>query len=335
MTKFIDNAPDVAAFAKNAGPQCLRIDYLTTGGRLAFYTPDFFIRTKQDNYYLVETKGREDKDVPQKARAAVSWCQSASSSSYKWEYLYVPQGIFGSVSADTIEALASTCTPALHELTHEEELKERYPLFALIEPEEERKPEVTGIVDTAVFENLPPRYRKATEQAIMLFRFFENKEDMNYAPVFNALLGSMDEAARGLLLRKLQPDLPKTVPEQNVWFDVYFGGIDRRVASNYQRIAQNLKKTLVFQNGISPLGLLRACMEYALNDNTKIGGVFDSIKIKFKVSGGRALLATVTEINDFRNTYVAHQEQDLTDVKAAEQHLRKWIIGLQTLSSIE
>lgn len=62
-------------------------------------------------------------------------------------------------------------------------------------------------------------------------------------------------------------------------------------------------------------------MGYALNDNTKIGGVFDSIKFKFKVSGGRALLATVTEINDFRNTYVAHLEQDLTDVKTTEQHL--------------
>ena len=66
------NAPDVAAFAKNAGPQCLRIDYLAAGGRIAFYTPDFFIRIKKGTLYLVETKGREDKDVPRKARAAMA-----------------------------------------------------------------------------------------------------------------------------------------------------------------------------------------------------------------------------------------------------------------------
>jgi type III restriction enzyme len=72
MSRFADRAPDVAAFAKNGGPQCLRIDYLAAGGRLAFYTPDFFIRGIQGNYYLVETKGREDQDVPRKARAAVA-----------------------------------------------------------------------------------------------------------------------------------------------------------------------------------------------------------------------------------------------------------------------
>jgi type III restriction enzyme len=37
---------------------------------------------------------------------------------------------------------------------------------------------------------LPPRHRKAVQQATMLFRFFENKEGMSYSPVFNSLLGS-------------------------------------------------------------------------------------------------------------------------------------------------
>jgi hypothetical protein len=37
----------------------------------------------------------------------------------------------------------------------------------------------------------------------MLFRFFENKNGMNYSPVFNALLGSVDEAACALLGRSI------------------------------------------------------------------------------------------------------------------------------------
>jgi type III restriction enzyme len=55
----------------------------------------------------------------------------------------------------------------------------------------------------------------------MLFRFFENKEGMNYSPVFTALLGSLDEAARGLIVRRLQPAMPATVPDQKTWFDPY------------------------------------------------------------------------------------------------------------------
>ena len=51
----------------------------------------------------------------------------------------------------------------------------------------------------------------------MLFRFLENKEGMNYAPVFNALLGSVDEAARGVLLRRLEQDVPKSVDDQNTY----------------------------------------------------------------------------------------------------------------------
>jgi type III restriction enzyme len=102
--------------------------------------------------------------------------------------------------------------------------------------------------------------------------------------------------------------------------------------THYQNMAQNLKKTLVFNNGIMPLGLLRSCMEYALNDNTKIDGVFQTVKEKFKVAGGRDLLATVTRIYDFRNTRVAHQEKEVTDAKEAQQHLVGWIKGLKTLT---
>jgi type III restriction enzyme len=179
---------------------------------------------------------------------------------------------------------------------------------------------------------LPPRYRKAVEQATMLYRFFENKEGMNYSPVFNALLGSLDEAARGLLVRRLQPAMPSKVPDQKTWLDPYLRDVDRRMQTHYQNMAQNLKRTLVFNNGIMPLGLLRSCMEYALNDNTKIDGVFQAVREKFKVAGGRELLATVTPIYDFRNTCVAHQEKEITDPKEAQQHLVGWIKGLKALT---
>ena len=246
MTRFADRAPDMVAFAKNAGPQCLRIDYLAAGGRLAFYTPDFFIRTKDGNYYLVETKGREDPDVPRKARAAVAWCKSASIPSCRWEYLYVPQGVFERLSGDSVGELARTCAPALQNLLAEEDLTAKYPLFVPLiagEAEEvEKAPEIKRLVDEATLEALPPRYRKAVEDAVTLFLFLENK-GMNYAPVFSTLLGSLDEAAKGLMIRRLQPDMPPTAPEQRAWFEPYLGDVDYKARPNtgtYQKTSRKL-----------------------------------------------------------------------------------------------
>ncbi|MGD0091264.1 MAG: DEAD/DEAH box helicase family protein [Planctomycetota bacterium] len=334
LAQYADRASDVDAFAKNAGPQCLRIDYLAGGGRLAFYVPDFFIRLKDGCYYLLEGKGREDKDVFRKAHAAVAWCKAASTKQCKWEYLYVPQEQFERLTGDTIADLARQCAPALQALLKEEQEAQECPLFATLAPEAEqpKPPETAGFVEKAVLDSLPPRYAKAVEQAIMLFRFFEKKEGMNYAPVFTCLLGSVDEAAKGLLIRRLQPVLPATIPEQKTWLDPYLGDADRRMVKHYESVAQNLKRTLVFKNGISPLGLLRSCLDYAMNDSTKIGGVFDAVRARFKVKGALDLLDKVSKLNDFRNNYIAHQEKELKDMKLAEAQLKAWIIGLKALS---
>ncbi len=332
MAQFLsERAKDVEAFAKNAGPQCLRIDYIGFGGRPAFYTPDFFVRVKSGHYYLIETKGREDRDVPRKARAAVEWCKSASTEQCKWEYLYVNEGVFERLREETVEDLARACSPSLNNLLHEEEEKATLPLFATMIAEEEKGKEAIsefeGIVDKNILIALPERYRRAAEQAISVFRFLENKSDINYGQVFQALLGSLDEACRGLIMRRLLPLMPEGRREQDAWFSPYVGNLGSE-RSKYQNIAQNLKKTLVYRNGFSPLGLLRTCLDYALNDSTKISGVFEAIKETFKIKGALELFNVIFQINDFRNTYVAHQTQELKDVGLARESLKKWIEGL-------
>ncbi|HPY77206.1 MAG TPA: hypothetical protein PLQ45_05130, partial [Anaerohalosphaeraceae bacterium] len=334
MTQFLTGkAMDVVAFAKNAGPQCLRIDFIGAGGRLSFYTPDFFVRVKSGHYYLIETKGREEIDVPRKARAAIEWCRSASTKQCKWEYIYVTQSVFERLTDDTVEALAQTCAPSLNDLLSEEEEKATMPLFAaMIEEEEKGKEAISeseGIIDKVILEALPDRYRKAADQAISVFRFLEKKEDINYGQVFQALLGSIDEACRGLMTRRLSPLMPVVKQEQDAWFYPYVDNLGPKNSKYYQDLAKNLKKTLVYRNGFSPLGLLRTCLDYALNDNTKISGIFEVLKKVFKVKGALDLLTIVSDINEFRNTYVAHQEKELKDVNVAKENLRKWITGLK------
>ena len=327
FARFLDKVADVAAFAKNAGPQCLRIDYLADGMRLAFYRPDFIVRDKDGNYYLVETKGREDKDVPAKARAAIAWCKSASNKQCTWTYLYVPQGTFERFTGNSIAQLVRACEPVLQNLVREESKQAALPLFAT----EEKEPETSAFIEAARLKALPSRYRQAVVQAIELYQFMENKEGMNYAPVFTALLGCLDEAARGIIRSRLQPHLPAKLDDQKAWFSPYLGNIDRRQEKQYKNMAQNLKRTLVFGNGLSPIGLLRSCLDYALNDHTKIGGVFEAVKAEFRVQGAREFLSKVSRINDFRNTYVAHQEQTLSDQKLASEKLSEWIEALQAL----
>jgi len=331
LTSFAEKARDIVAFAKNAGPQCLRIDYLAAGGRLAFYTPDFFIRASGGHYYLVETKGREDRDVPRKARAGVAWCEAASTEEVRWDYLYIPEGIFERHGGDIVEELHRACAPGLEGVLSAEETETELPLFAWGEKEAEELTSVADFVDAEVLNSLPSRYQDAVGQAVMLLKFFENKEGINYAPVFTALLGSLDEAARGRIVRLLDEALPKTPMDQKVWFAPYMDEVDRRMRRHYEQMAQNLKRTLVFKNGLSPVGLLRSCLDYALNDQTRLQGVFQAVDQAFKMQGAKELLTEVEAVNDFRNTYVAHHEKQLTDNGLAEAELKRWISALAKL----
>ncbi len=330
VAAFMDGARDVAAFAKNAGPQCLRIDFITFGGRLSFYRPDFFVRRSDSNYYLVETKGREDRDVPLKARAAIQWCQSASTDKCKWEYVFIPQGIFEGMRGDTFAELARTCQPSLQQLIEFETAPDLNPLLAYIgeQEAEKEKSAIEHVVDEKVVAALPDRYRRAVDHATLLYHFTKNKSDLNFAPVFSALLGSLDDACRSLMFRQLAGDLPAGAQDQKAWFSPYLEKVDFKKRDYYNRMANNLKRTLVFRNGLSPLGLLSEVLDFALNDHTKLGGVFDSVKNHMRFSGGRKLLDTVQAINQFRNTVVAHQERELTDPQVAHRELATWISGL-------
>lgn len=327
FSELCTRATDVAAFAKNAGPQSLRIDYLADGLRLAFYTPDFFVRLKNGRCVLIETKGQVDRDVPAKARAAIEWCKAASTKTVVWEYVYVLESVFQRFSGNSLAELARMCAPSLAGLIDQRP----DPQMRLFDAADGKIDELHGIVDEKLLAALPERLRKAADEAITLFRFFESKTDVNQAPVFTALLGVIDEAAKGLMLQKLTPKMPTNPNEQRTWFEPYLGKVDPKTEPHYRQTASNLRKTLIYRNGVSPLGLLRTCFDYALNDNAKLTGVFDALKSEFRITGGRKLLDRVTSINDFRNKYVAHQTDRLTDPQLAKKALVEWIEGLQQL----
>ena len=92
FARFLESAPDVAAFAKLPEQFLFAIEYTDANSNLRYYEPDFAAVSTQGIHYLVETKGREDIDVAGKDRAAVLWCENATRlTGTPWQYVKVPQ----------------------------------------------------------------------------------------------------------------------------------------------------------------------------------------------------------------------------------------------------
>ncbi|HQO21043.1 MAG TPA: DEAD/DEAH box helicase family protein [Acidobacteriota bacterium] len=334
VTEFLDHAPDVAAFCKNAGPQALRLDYMGAGKRLATYTPDFIVRLDVGQYLLIETKGREDLEVPLKAQAAVEWCKAATKEGHNFAYVYVPEGLFSDFHGNQAKQLASACEPALVNILSQTKTPQM--TFAFEEaPSFDATKEVEFLSDEE-FGKLPPRHRKGIEEAIALVRFYEKKPGSNLSPIFTALLGAVDSACEALIFKTMAGLVPVTAVDQRLFFESYYGNLPPKEIEYYRSKAVNLRRTLVYRKGLSPLGLLCFCLDYAQDDNVpELKGVFDAVKKGFAPFKDGGLYAAVKGMNDFRNQYVAHQEKELTDLETAKNGLRAWIRGLLALGKIE
>lgn len=330
MAQFADFATDVATFAKNAGPQAVRIDYLNSQRRRALYTPDFFIRMADGRYLLVETKGRADKDVPAKARAAVEWCKAASNKKVPWEYLYVPQAVFEQVRGNSVDELARACAPSLADLIREAHSPQLSLDFE--KPDEARvADQVKAFIATDRLNALPPRYRKAIEHAVMLYHFHEQKAGASFAPVFQPLLGPIDHAAESLLLSRLSDDVPSEATQQNDYFEPDMTAAKKKSVDFLRERARSLKRLLVHRSPLMPTGLLIFCLEYAAKDTDPLPGVFTSLRTRFAALAATGLKDLLDRFYDFRNTHIAHEKKQLHDAAEARSGLSVWVETLVAL----
>jgi type III restriction enzyme len=108
---FLDDAPDVAAYAKNTKKVGLAIDYQSSKGHFRLYEPDFIVRLNNGEHWLVETKGQEDAEVPLKDARARVWCRdateltAATEAPQRWQYVKVAQATFESHHGRTFDSL--------------------------------------------------------------------------------------------------------------------------------------------------------------------------------------------------------------------------------------
>lgn len=110
---FLESAKDVAAFAKNYLAVGFKLDYVKADGDLSNYTPDFIVRTTDGTVWIVETKGREELDLPQKMARLTQWCADATAAEEdgrRYDFVYVDQTGFEKHTPNTFAALAASFT---------------------------------------------------------------------------------------------------------------------------------------------------------------------------------------------------------------------------------
>lgn len=119
MIKVLNPSAEVLSYAKLDRRHNLKITYRDETGILRNYEVDFIVKTSEKNY-LVETKADRDINSPNvavKIRAAVAWCEQASTvflsqkinQAQEWEYLIISESLFRNNERLGFEAFVPLC----------------------------------------------------------------------------------------------------------------------------------------------------------------------------------------------------------------------------------
>ena len=109
IADFLDNCNEVISYVKNYFAVHLNIDYKDADGNIRDYYPDFIVKTLNDMIYVIETKGREDLDDPEKIKRLHQWCDDVNLAQrkVKCDSLYVRQQDFEKYTPRNFDELIS------------------------------------------------------------------------------------------------------------------------------------------------------------------------------------------------------------------------------------
>lgn len=113
FASFLNDAVDVKAFTKNYLAIGFKFDYVKVNGDLSNYVPDFIARDTQYTVWIIETKGREELDLPQKMERLKQWCADATAAEEngtRYDFVYVDQKGFEKHKPATLADLVTSFT---------------------------------------------------------------------------------------------------------------------------------------------------------------------------------------------------------------------------------
>ncbi|MGH9325533.1 MAG: TnsA endonuclease N-terminal domain-containing protein, partial [Terriglobia bacterium] len=89
FARFLEDCDDVVSYAKNYLAVHFNLDYVDADGNISNYYPDFLVKLSAKQIFIVETKGREELDVPLKMQRLQQWCEDINRVQAKVEYGFV------------------------------------------------------------------------------------------------------------------------------------------------------------------------------------------------------------------------------------------------------
>ena len=104
---FLENSPDVVSYVKNDFSLHFKLDYINADGDISNYYPDFVVKLTNERVVVIETKGREDLDVPLKMQRLSQWCEDVNKVSPNaiYDFVYVDQENFDVYRPETFQQL--------------------------------------------------------------------------------------------------------------------------------------------------------------------------------------------------------------------------------------
>ena len=104
---FLEECPEVTSYAKNYYGVHFKLDYVNADGDISNYYPDFIVRLTNGSVIIVETKGREDLDVPHKMQRLSRWCEDVNkiSADVDYDFVYVDEESFRIYQPTTFQQL--------------------------------------------------------------------------------------------------------------------------------------------------------------------------------------------------------------------------------------
>lgn len=96
FASFPDGCDDIVSFAKNYLAVGFKLDYVNAQGDISNYYPDFFVKASEREIFIVETKGREDLDVPLKMARLKQWCDDVNRAQgdVRFDFVFVNEDKF-------------------------------------------------------------------------------------------------------------------------------------------------------------------------------------------------------------------------------------------------
>ena len=93
FAEFLEKCDDIISYTKNYFAVGFRLDYVKSDGNIANYYPDFLVKTSEHEVFIVETKGREELDIPLKMERLKQWCEDVNGlqSTMTYRFLYVDE----------------------------------------------------------------------------------------------------------------------------------------------------------------------------------------------------------------------------------------------------